>query len=140
MDAGLYQVGPDPTTGCRPRTLSSLVAVDDALAAARARIAPRVTPAQLDAERAAGALLIDIRPADCREREGVLAGALVVERTVLEWRLDPTSPHRVDQIRDPGQRVVIVCNEGYASSFAAAFLRDLGLTNVTDLDGGYRAL
>lgn len=117
-----------------------MAAVDDALAAARARIAPRVAPAGLEAELAAGALVVDIRPAEARDREGVLDGALVVERTVLEWRLDPTSPHRVESIQDPAQRVVIVCNEGYASSFAAAMLRDLGLTNVTDLDGGYRAL
>ena len=114
--------------------------MDDALASARARIAPRATPAGLDAERAAGALVVDIRPAESREREGALPGALVVDRTVLEWRLDPTSPHRVDQMQDPAQRVVIVCNEGYASSFAAAFLRELGLTNVTDLEGGFRAL
>ena len=117
-----------------------MVAVDRALAAARARIAPRVTPEQLDAELAAGALVVDIRPSESREQEGVLPGSLVVERTVLEWRLDPTSPHRLDRMQHPHQRVVIVCNEGYASSFAAAFLRELGLTNVTDLDGGYRAL
>ena len=117
-----------------------MAAVDDALEAARAHIAPRVAPAPLPAEVAAGALVVDIRPAEARDREGALDGALVLERTVLEWRLDPTSPHRVDRMRDAGQRVVIVCNEGYASSFAAAVLRDLGLTNVTDLDGGYRAL
>lgn len=117
-----------------------MAAVDDALEAARARIAPRVTPARLEAEFAAGALVVDIRPAESRDREGVLDGALVVERTVLEWRLDPTSPNRVDRMQDPDQRVVIVCNEGYASSLAAAVLRDLGLTNVTDLDGGFRAL
>jgi rhodanese-related sulfurtransferase len=117
-----------------------MAAVDEHLAAARARIAPRVSPAALGAELAAGALVVDIRPEEARDREGALDGALVVERTVLEWRLDPTSPHRVDRIQDPGQRVVIVCNEGYASSLAAAVLRDLGLTNVTDLEGGYRAL
>jgi rhodanese-related sulfurtransferase len=117
-----------------------VAAVDEALAAARRRIAPRVSPAQLGAEAAAGALVVDIRPADSRDREGVLEGALILERTVLEWRLDPTSADRVDGMRDPGQRVVIVCNEGYASSLAAAALRDLGLTNVTDLEGGYRAL
>lgn len=117
-----------------------MAAVDDALEAARARIAPRVTPAGLGAELAAGALVVDIRPAAAREDEGALKGAVVVERTVLEWRLDPTSLHRMAPMQDPGQRVVIVCNEGYASSFAAAMLRDLGLTNVTDLEGGYRAL
>jgi rhodanese-related sulfurtransferase len=66
-------------------------------------------------------------------------GAVVVERNVLEWRLDPTSPHRLAQMTDLAQAVVVVCDEGYASSLAAAALMDLGLTNVTDLDGGYQA-
>jgi rhodanese-related sulfurtransferase len=63
----------------------------------------------------------------------------VVDRNVLEWRLDPTSPHRLDAVTGPDQPVVVVCDEGYASSLAAATLRDLGLTRATDLDGGFQA-
>lgn len=83
--------------------------------------------------------MVDTRPGEQRRRDGELPGAVVIERNVLEWRLDPTSPHRIDGMDDPDRRVVIVCAEGYASSLAAATLRDLGLTNVTDLDGGYGA-
>lgn len=114
-------------------------AIDRALEAARARIAPRLRPEDLDAALASGALVVDIRPGENRRGEGGLPGALVVDRNVLEWRLDPTSPHRLDVMDDPDRRVILVCNEGYASSLAAAVLCDLGLTNVTDLDGGYRA-
>jgi rhodanese-related sulfurtransferase len=64
----------------------------------------------------------------------------VIERNVLEWRLDPTCPHRLAGMDDPDRRVILVCDEGYASSLAAAGLRDLGLSNVTDLAGGYQAL
>jgi rhodanese-related sulfurtransferase len=64
----------------------------------------------------------------------------VIDRNVLEWRLDPTSDHRLDAANDPARRIVIVCDEGYASSFAAAALADLGLTNVTDLSGGFQAV
>jgi rhodanese-related sulfurtransferase len=58
---------------------------------------------------------------------------------VLEWRLDPTSPHRLPDMDRADRRVIVVCDEGYASSLAAAALLDLGLTNVTDLEGGYQA-
>jgi len=114
-------------------------AIDEMLAAARARIEPRLRPDELGAAREAGTLLVDIRPVEQRRRDGELEGAVVVDRNVLEWRLDPTSPHRIEPVTDRDRAVVIVCNEGYASSLAAAALRELGLTNVTDLEGGYQA-
>jgi rhodanese-related sulfurtransferase len=117
---------------------ASIPAVDQALASARALIGPRVLPSALEREIAEGALVVDIRPEEQRRRDGCLEGAVVVERNVLEWRLDCTSPYRLEEIQDPSKRVVIVCNEGYASSLAAAGLMKLGLTNVTDLAGGYQ--
>jgi rhodanese-related sulfurtransferase len=86
-----------------------------------------------------GGLIVDIRPEWQRRRDGDLAGALVVERNVLEWRLDPSSPHRLSEVGGHDQVVVVVCDEGYASSLAAASLQDLGLVNATDLAGGYQA-
>ena len=108
------------------------------LAAARARL-DRVSPEALAAERRAGALIIDIRPLEQRQRDGALPGALVIDRNVLEWRLDPTSDNRVAESTDHDQRIVIVCNEGYSSSLAAASLQDLGLRRATDLIGGFQA-
>jgi rhodanese-related sulfurtransferase len=113
-------------------------AVDRLLSVAREGL-DRVEPADLAAEQAAGALVVDIRPVEQRERDGALPGALVIDRNVLEWRLDPTSPHHVPQTA-PDRRVVIVCNEGYSSSLAARSLRDLGLHRATDLVGGFQAL
>jgi rhodanese-related sulfurtransferase len=113
-------------------------AIDRAMAEA-AHGMDRVQPHELDAELEAGALVVDTRPEANRRDEGELPGAVVVERNVLEWRLDPTSPDRIEQADSPDRRVVIVCNEGYASVLAVASLRRLGLTNVTDLEGGYRA-
>ena len=112
-------------------------AVDRLLAAARAGM-DRVEPADLAAEVASGALVVDIRPADQRARDGDLPGAVVIDRNVLEWRLDPTSPHRIAETA-PDRRVVLVCNQGYSSSLAARTLRDLGLTRATDLVGGFQA-
>lgn len=108
------------------------------LQAARARL-DRVEPAGAAAIVADGGLLIDIRPSEQRTREGEIPGALIVERNVLEWRLDPASDHRLGVVTGYDQPIVIVCSEGYASSLAAASLQDLGLVNATDLAGGFRA-
>jgi rhodanese-related sulfurtransferase len=113
--------------------------VDRLLARARSAIAPRPGPVDLEAVRDAGGLVVDIRPVELRRRDGDLPGALVVDRNVLEWWLDPTSAHRLDEVTGPDQPIVLVCDEGYASSLAAATLRELGLRRATDLDGGYQA-
>lgn len=100
----------------------------------------RVQAADLGAEMAAGALVVDTRPVEQRQRDGELPGALVIDRNVLEWRLDPTSPYHVAGMTGPDCRVIIVCNEGYSSSLAAATLRTLGIGRATDVVGGFQAL
>jgi rhodanese-related sulfurtransferase len=112
--------------------------IDDLLARARARL-DRVEPASLDDEIAAGAVVIDIRPSEQRTRDGGLPSAIVIDRNVLEWRLDPGSEHHIAEITGHHTRIVIVCNEGYQSSLAAAQLRALGLHRATDLIGGFQA-
>ncbi len=114
-------------------------AIDDLIDAARSGL-DRVQPADLAAELEAGALLVDTRPVEQRLRDGELAGAVVVDRNVLEWRLDPTCSHHIPEMTDPARRVIVVCNEGYSSSLAAATLRHLGMTRATDLIGGFQAL
>jgi rhodanese-related sulfurtransferase len=110
--------------------------IDELLTEARTRL-DRVPPAGVEAELAAGTLVVDIRPAEQRERDGEMPGAVVIDRNVLEWRLDPASAHRIPQAQY-GRRVIVVCNEGYSSSLAAATLRELGL-DATDLEGGFQA-
>jgi rhodanese-related sulfurtransferase len=114
--------------------------IDRLLEEARAGLPARPTPAELPALVAAGALVVDIRPVEQRQRDGELPGAVVIDRNVLEWRLDPTSPDRVPGTEDADRRIVLVCNEGYASSLAAVTLQQLGLRGATDLDGGFQAL
>ena len=100
----------------------------------------RLTPDQaLDAVRAEGALLVDIRYAALRDRDGTVPGALIVERNELEWRLDPECDHRLPEATGHELLVVVVCNEGYASSLAARSLQALGLHRATDLIGGFQA-
>lgn len=113
--------------------------IDLLLAEARDMIQPRATAEDLEVLVEAGALVIDTRPIEQRSRDGELPGAIVIDRNVLEWRLDPTSAFRIAEADDAARVVVVVCNEGFASSLAAATLRALGLSNATDLDGGYQA-
>lgn len=113
--------------------------IDDLLAETQAQL-DRVEPAGLASEFESGALVVDTRPVEQRETHGALPGAVVIDRNVLEWRLDPASPHRIPEVTDHDQRIVIVCHEGYSSSLAAATLRQLGLHRATDLVGGYLAL
>ncbi|MGZ8689437.1 MAG: rhodanese-like domain-containing protein [Aeromicrobium sp.] len=130
-----------PVSAVRPESLTvpmRPVAIDALLESARQGL-DRVQPADLAAEIAFGALVVDIRPIGQRRRDGDMPGALVIDRNVLEWRLDPTSPHRAPGMTDAGRRIVIVCNQGYGSSLAAATLRQLGLRRATDLCGGYQA-
>ena len=98
----------------------------------------RVEAADLPEKLSAGAILVDIRPESFRRDEGVHPDALVIERNVLEWRLDPNSDVRIVDI-EPDTPIIIMCNEGYASSLAAAGLVEMGFTAATDLVGGYRA-
>jgi rhodanese-related sulfurtransferase len=114
------------------------VTVGDLLVAARARIR-RLDPNETAAACRRGALLIDIRPTVQRRWEGEVPGALVVERNVLEWRVDPASAHRLAQITDHDREIVVMCSEGYASSLVAAMLVDLGFASAADLDGGFQA-
>jgi rhodanese-related sulfurtransferase len=111
--------------------------ISDILVDARQRL-HRLHPADAYQAVRAGAVLIDIRPHLNRALEGGIPGALVVERNVLEWRLDPASDARLP-IAGYDLHAIVFCNEGYTSSLAAASLQDLGLSRATDLVGGYRA-
>lgn len=88
---------------------------------------------------AAGAALIDIRPASQRAAEGEVPGSWIIERNHLEWRLDPASDARLAWAGGYDIYPVVICQEGYTSSLAAAALQDLGLIRATDVIGGFRA-
>lgn len=113
--------------------------IDELLERVRAgyeRVGPREA---YEAARAGEALLVDIRYAVLRDRDGLVPGALVVERNELEWRLDPRGSHRLPEATSHDLRIVVICNEGYASSLAAESLHRLGLHRATDLVGGFQA-
>ena len=121
------------STAAPPRRRS----IDAVLADARSRL-QRVSPAQAVAAAAAGAVVVDIRPAAQRAAEGGPDGVLVVERNVLEWRFDPASDARLP-VADYDLAVIVLCQEGYTSSLAAAALQELGVWRATDVVGGWSA-
>jgi rhodanese-related sulfurtransferase len=112
--------------------------IDEVLEAARASL-HRVTPAETERAATEGALVVDIRPSEQRLRDGTIPGALTIDRNVFEWRLDPTSEHRIPEVTSHDQVVIVVCNAGFASSLAARSLQQLGLGRATDLIGGFQA-
>jgi rhodanese-related sulfurtransferase len=113
-------------------------ALDAALARARARYG-RLTPARAWAALQDGALLVDTRPGDQRQRDGEVPGAVVVGRNVLEWRLDPVGVWRMPEATGPEQQVVLLCDEGCSTQLAVVSLLDLGLVRATDVAGGMQA-
>lgn len=120
-----------------PKTGSSAsTSIEAVLRAAQERL-DRLTPQQAASEQVEGALIVDIRSEVERRAEGEIPGALILERNVLEWRLDPTSSWRIAEAVDHSLRAIIVCPEGYVSGLAAVGLRDIGLHRATDIIGGF---
>jgi rhodanese-related sulfurtransferase len=112
--------------------------IDELLEQVRSRI-DRVDAVEAAGRLAAGALLIDTRPAEQRDRDGGVPGAVVVDRNVLEWRLDPASPYRIPEVTGYDLEVIVLCNQGYSSSLVADTLRSLGLRRAVDVIGGFEA-
>jgi rhodanese-related sulfurtransferase len=114
------------------------VNVDELLTEARAGL-ERLTPAEsLAAVQQGDAVIVDIREEARRALEGRVPGAVEIERNVLEWRCAPESDWRDERLCDPARIVIVMCNQGYQSSLAAATLQRLGLPRATDMDGGFQ--
>lgn len=116
-----------------------MTTVEDVLAAARAKL-QRVSPAEaFAAVRDRGAVIVDIRETERQERDGRVPDAVAISRNVLEWRCAPQSAWRDPRVSTPRAPLIVMCNEGYQSSLAAAALQELGLPLATDMDGGFLA-
>ena len=114
------------------------ISADQLLADAR-RTIRRYQPEEAHEALADGALLIDLRCDNDREAEGSPPGAIPIALSVLPWRADPDSEHRDDRIADRDATLVLMCNDGFSSSLAAADLKQMGFDRVGDIDGGFRA-
>jgi rhodanese-related sulfurtransferase len=134
---GLRGTTPDGAAGTPDRRTAKTA--EQLLMEARALLPRRLSPAEAHAAQAGGALLIDIRGDDQRRAGGMIPGALVLPRNALEWRCDPAGQWRHPAMTGPDQHLILICQEGFQSTLAAAVLQRLGLVNATDLDGGFAA-
>ena len=112
--------------------------IQDILLQIRARYV-RLEPEGALAAMTSGALLVDIRDGEQRRRDGTIPGALIIDRTVLEWRIDPDSGATHPAIPDLSTPLILICNQGYSSILAVGSLLDLGAASVTDVSGGFEA-
>lgn len=99
----------------------------------------RVTAEQAFAESQSGALLVDTRTFEQRRVQGDVPGSICIDRTVLEWRLDPTGSWCIPDVEGPDTRIIVMCRQGFSSSLAAASLQAIGLARATDIIGGFEA-
>jgi rhodanese-related sulfurtransferase len=112
--------------------------VDDLLSEVRNRY-ERVLPEQASEEQSAGAIIVDTRSYEQRRDHGLIPGAVIMERNVMEWRLDPASDAHEAWVEGHNTRIVVMCQQGFGSSLAVRSLLDMGLTRVTDMIGGFEA-
>jgi rhodanese-related sulfurtransferase len=113
---------------------ATLTTVEELLAESREEI-DRLSPAEAHQAAQNGDLLIDIRPVEQRQRDGLVPGAAIVDRNILEWRLDPGGKHRNPKLARRDRRIILICDEGYQSVLAAATLRRFGLDSCDVIEG-----
>ena len=103
------------------------------------RLLNRLTPEQARDAAAAGGVIVDTRSHEQRLAGGTVPGSVRIHRNVLEWRVDPSSGHQDPRLAARTGPIVIMCEQGYSSSLAAATLQRLGITDATDMIGGFEA-
>jgi rhodanese-related sulfurtransferase len=118
-------------TSTSPKTAAQLVAE------AKQRI-ENLTAEQVDAERAAGALIVDLREPGEREQSGAILGAVHAPRGMLEFYADPSSPYHRAEF-EPARRTILYCASGGRSALAADALKQLGYSRVAHLEGGFKS-
>jgi rhodanese-related sulfurtransferase len=83
--------------------------------------------------------IVDIRDPRELEKEGTLPGALLAPRGMLEFWVDPASPYFKPVFADESKEFILFCGAGWRSALATKTLRDMGMTNVAHIDGGFTA-
>lgn len=81
-------------------------------------------------------VLVDIREPQETD-QGVIPGAVLAPRGMLEFYADPATPYHMD-VFSPDRRIILYCAAGSRSALAARTLQDLGYRDVAHLDGGLK--
>lgn len=112
--------------------------IHDLLRAARARLR-RLSPREAFSRMGEGAFLVDTRSEEDRRRFGTIPGSIHLPLSEVAWGVDPASGYQCPDLRGHDGRLILLCNEGYSSPFAAVLLHALGFTEATDVEGGFEA-
>lgn len=83
-------------------------------------------------------LFVDIRDVRELEREGMIPGAFHAPRGMLEFWVDPESPYYKPAFTE-GKTYILYCQSDWRGVLAAATLKEMGLSHVFHLAGGYSA-
>ncbi|MEJ7838849.1 MAG: rhodanese-like domain-containing protein [Thermomicrobiales bacterium] len=97
-----------------------------------------LSPEEVAAEVADGAILVDLRESEERVLDGTIADAIHAPRGMLEFYADPASTYHRAEL-DPAKRTILHCTSGGRSALAAETLKQLGYTDVAHLGGGINA-
>jgi rhodanese-related sulfurtransferase len=83
-------------------------------------------------------VFVDLRDIRELEREGMIPGAFHCPRGMLEFWIDPESPYYKD-VFGSGKEFVFYCSAAWRSALAADTAQQMGLPQVTELEGGFTA-
>jgi rhodanese-related sulfurtransferase len=110
-----------------------------ALIEAARREIEELTPDQLQEMLEQGDILVvDVRERREVERDGRIPGSFNCPRGVLEFWIDPASPYFKAEFGD-GRRYVFYCSLDWRSALATHTALRMGLENVMNLKGGFKA-
>lgn len=115
-----------------PITKGFRALVDEAMAQVHTLTVPEVMARLGDPQLQ----IVDIR--DVRElKGGTVRGSVHAPRCMLEFWVDPESPYHKPMWADENRHFVLFCGAGWRSALAAKTLQDMGMTNVSHIEGGY---
>ncbi len=81
--------------------------------------------------------VVDIRDVRELEREGTVPGCFNAPRGMLEFWVDPASPYYKPVFGDESREFILFCGAGWRSALATKALKDMGMSNVAHIDGGF---
>ena len=83
-------------------------------------------------------VFVDLRDSSELSRDGRIPKSVHVTRGMLEFALDPTLPYH-NPVFSSDKKIVFYCASGGRSALAADTAQNMGLSNVSHLDGGLNA-
>lgn len=82
--------------------------------------------------------IVDIRDIRELQREGKLPGAVHAPRGMLEFWVDPDSPYHRELFSEE-KRFVFYCASAWRSALATQTVKQMGMSNVCHMSGGFTA-